>query len=702
MPAQQDSNLTLIGLWPWGPCVAVAAKNNYAFIGNGGLFQVLDISDPLSPQIVGELFFGGLLVYDMAISGDFVYIPDGDLKVVDISEPTKPQLVAKLLMPGDFAHRIAVSGNYAYLGTVRGQLIVVDISSPITPTIKSTTRLYDEFVSLIVPHNNHLFVKTESPLAPIYIYDVTDPSNPTLAGSHGVRSYAFALDEQFLYLCTDDSSFQVWNVTSPATPNLISRIKTPFAGSAVKIKDNVAYITAGKTLLATLDVSDSSQPILLGTVTGFPETIRSLAIAYPLILAPSGVGFWILDVTESNRIETLHHFTTGEASSNLEIVDNFLFLCNLKAGLFVLNISNPPNPQFVTNLSVGGWVDDLAIAEGVAFISGYPFGENTPPELRIVDVSQPSLPQMLAQIAVLPERPLGGIHPTALAVSEKYSFVTHNLGMSIMDISDKRDPRFIKWIQSERVAFDVAISGNFVCLANGEAGLRIIDISDPQNPREKTTYPGIAIGAITRNDTAFVALGGELVIFKISPFGDLSKLGEIATPGSRSTVDLSLQGHFVFMAYGENLIVIDISSSAQPRIVGYALTPAYAGGVAVKSNHIFVAGGAWALQVYRNDLITRVDEEPIHHIPIAPLLHRSYPNPFNASSIIEYEIPQAGKVDLRVFNVLGKEVARLVSSWQDAGRHRIFFDGTKLPTGVYFYRLRVDGWQRTQKVLVVR
>ena len=56
---ESDSILTLIGRWAWGPCLTVDVKDNYAFIGNGPTFHVLDISNPLCPTIIGEYITDG-------------------------------------------------------------------------------------------------------------------------------------------------------------------------------------------------------------------------------------------------------------------------------------------------------------------------------------------------------------------------------------------------------------------------------------------------------------------------------------------------------------------------------------------------------------------------------------------------------------------------------------------------------------------
>jgi hypothetical protein len=706
--AQQDSNLTLIGLWPWGPCVAVAAKNNHAFIGNGGLFQVFDISNPVSPQIIGELFFGGLLVYDIGLSGNFAYIADGDMKVIDLSQPTRPQIAAKVTVPNDFAHRLIVSRNYAYVGTVRGRLIIVDISIPVSPIVKSTTVLNNEFVMGMAISGQHLFLSTESPIDPIYIYDVSDPSNPTLAGTYAVRNSGFTTAGKYLYLYTSGNNFQILDVSVPTSPQLVGSIRTPFAGR-IAVKDGLTYVIARNPLLGIIDVSDPSRPVLRGTAVGTAITPASLAVTPPVVVAANEIGFWIIDASDLDHPLALTHFATGDAALKVKIVENIAYLACLKAGLFIAEVFDLQKPRFISSFSVGGWVDDIVV-DSLVYLSGYPFGGTTPPLLSIVNVTKPGNPQMVAQVFVLSilPPPLGGLGPTALAISENYAFVTHNWGFSIINVSDKFKPQLVKWIATQRGPLDIAVSGKFVCLANGELGLKIFDISDPENPQEKFVFPGFAAGVTTRYDTAFVALSGGLTILEILSSGSVIKLGEVATPGSRSTVDIALQDNFAYMAYNEEVVVVDFSNPSQPRVVDHTITLASAWGVAVKSNHVFVTGGAWALQIYQNKLVTRVEEERFDPLPFSPKLYPSYPNPlrasiFNSLTTIEYEIPRPGQVEIKVFNSLGEEVANLVNGQQNSGRHRIFFDAKNLPTGGYFYRLRFNNnWQATQKLLIVK
>ena len=87
------------------------------------------------------------------------------------------------------------------------------------------------------------------------------------------------------------------------------------------------------------------------------------------------------------------------------------------------------------------------------------------------------------------------------------------------------------------------------------------------------------------------------------------------------------------------------------------------------------------------DVLTDVEESPF---PTAYSLNQNYPNPFNPSTTIEFALPNGRYVSLKVFNVLGKEVATLVSSELSAGRHKARLDASDLPSGTYFYRLFVS------------
>ena len=84
------------------------------------------------------------------------------------------------------------------------------------------------------------------------------------------------------------------------------------------------------------------------------------------------------------------------------------------------------------------------------------------------------------------------------------------------------------------------------------------------------------------------------------------------------------------------------------------------------------------------------------------LLLYNYPNPFTGSTVIHYQLPGRTNVRMEIINTLGKEVATLVNSEQDAGIYNVTFNAGNLPAGIYYYRVMTDKVTVTKKMLLIR
>lgn len=100
-------------------------------------------------------------------------------------------------------------------------------------------------------------------------------------------------------------------------------------------------------------------------------------------------------------------------------------------------------------------------------------------------------------------------------------------------------------------------------------------------------------------------------------------------------------------------------------------------------------------------IVLGVHDRP-QSLPRAFRLEHNYPNPFNPTTTIRYEVPRTSFVTIRVYNVLGQEVVTLVSEKREPGRYQVVFDGSKLSSGVYFYRLQANGYANTLKLLLMK
>jgi hypothetical protein len=83
-------------------------------------------------------------------------------------------------------------------------------------------------------------------------------------------------------------------------------------------------------------------------------------------------------------------------------------------------------------------------------------------------------------------------------------------------------------------------------------------------------------------------------------------------------------------------------------------------------------------------------------------LSQNYPNPFNPSTNIEYSIPSESFVELKVFDILGNEVASLVNEQQQAGVYRADFTADNLPSGMYFARIRANEFTQVVKMILLK
>jgi hypothetical protein len=83
-------------------------------------------------------------------------------------------------------------------------------------------------------------------------------------------------------------------------------------------------------------------------------------------------------------------------------------------------------------------------------------------------------------------------------------------------------------------------------------------------------------------------------------------------------------------------------------------------------------------------------------------LKQNFPNPFNSETKIIYHIPNSGFTTLKVYDVLGNEVITLVSEEKKAGRYEAVFNGARLSSGVYFYKIQTGQFIQTKKLILVK
>jgi len=116
---------------------------------------------------------------------------------------------------------------------------------------------------------------------------------------------------------------------------------------------------------------------------------------------------------------------------------------------------------------------------------------------------------------------------------------------------------------------------------------------------------------------------------------------------------------------------------------------------------VIKSGGATLLKYMMTTIPVSVDESK-SDLPDVISLYQNYPNPFNPVTTIEYALPQSENVVLKIYNILGEEIANLVKEEQKAGRHSVKFDGGRLPSGIYIYKLTAGKFSAAKKLVLLK
>jgi len=112
-------------------------------------------------------------------------------------------------------------------------------------------------------------------------------------------------------------------------------------------------------------------------------------------------------------------------------------------------------------------------------------------------------------------------------------------------------------------------------------------------------------------------------------------------------------------------------------------------------------------EAHTNDLIqynavASVEEREADFIPGKLALRQNYPNPFNPNTTFEFSVPYSAHVTLKVFDLLGRDIATIVSQRLEAGTFVVHWTPSNLTSGIYFYRLQTGTFTETKKLVLLR
>ncbi len=116
----------------------------------------------------------------------------------------------------------------------------------------------------------------------------------------------------------------------------------------------------------------------------------------------------------------------------------------------------------------------------------------------------------------------------------------------------------------------------------------------------------------------------------------------------------------------------------------------------------YISTGIRGRILYFDSITSVVNHSVSAHPPETFFLYQNYPNPFNPNTVIKYQLPVNSFVTLKVYDVLGRQLQTLVNERQTAGSHNVTFNASKLPSGIYFYRLQAGTFTQVKKMILMK
>ena len=512
-----------------GPAVTVAWSGSHALVANWDALQVVDVSDPTTPRVIGEVGLPHAWVTDLAMSDGYAYVGHAEgLQIIDVSSPTSPAGVGLVEIP--HVRKVAVSGHRAYVLHDR-TLSIVDVSDPANPVrIGFLDRLWG--TRGLAASGDYAYLATYVGNQPsLRVIDVSTPENPTEAAvitfpergwpAVGVDENPVAVSGDLAFLlfvsyAGDPALFFVVDISTPTDPiklgylsthtgvawvgNMVVSGEFVYAGDgvivdvsdpanpveggrlgevgAVAVSGRYAYQAVDFQGLRVLDVSDPASPVEVGSLRTYADAVTvSGSQAY---VAIRGGGLRVLDASEPYDPVEVGRCDLPPQSyvHSIEVAGDHAFVAAGGAGLRIIEISDPENPREVGAVAADGWTAHVAVSDGRALVHDGSRNGGPGEAVRIIDVSDPSHPTQLGSYD-------GLNRVSGLAVSGDIAFVsTRPDGLRVLDISNPATPVEVSFVPAPWSSGGVAVLGNYAYLGDSSVGVRILDISDAARPVE--------------------------------------------------------------------------------------------------------------------------------------------------------------------------------------------------------------------------
>ncbi|MEO0076159.1 MAG: SdrD B-like domain-containing protein, partial [candidate division WOR-3 bacterium] len=662
------NNLQTVGYvasLPW--CFQLTVAGNFAYaISDCYKFAIIDITNPNTPNLRGSL---EIECFDVRVRDNRAYIAcENGLGIIDVSNPDVPKLLYS-----NFETRwlsCVTDGNYTYATgvmddgeTFHGIVTIFDVAD--INNIKEVAQVglgpleRENYGPSIFKSDNYIYVAGnvyETDNSKLWIIDVTNPILPEIKSEMTFADMTVRdifVQNNFAYIAHfEPGGLRIVDVSIPENPITRSVLEIENCYS-VFVLGSYAYVIEGFQNLVAVDVSNPDQPIRMGDIE--LDLPRDICVRSNYAYVCGDNTLFVVDVSDPNNLQLISDEV--EASGHtIEFSGNYAYIAG--DGLYIVDVTNLANPFIASSFA-----DCYSYEIDAISVQGNFVYNTYQDELRVIDCSDFGPPQIgrWGKVGLDPIYVVGDVGYCGADWKGIYP------GLFTFDLSTPTNPDTFTYynVTGERV-YDIYVSGDYAYLANGASGLRIINISDPEQPQEVGNYPtpDSAFGVSVIYPYAYVACrDAGLRIINVSGMVPPYEVGAYVCENARKvfTVQTVLNTYAYVVGGFYGFLILDVTMPSNIDSIGSYY--GFASDITVRNNLAYVSVTHWEPGLHIVDISTPSIPTRIGYFPLdTKSTSRLYLNNnliylthHYATTIIDVSTPQSpvriGSINTRSYDV---------------------------------------------------
>ena len=424
---------------PW----SIYVTRGIAYLCSGGEMDILDVTKPASPRLLGYWRSTDSLVEDVYVSGSMAYVTSGaDLKIFDVSNPAAPTLRGSFTTPGH-ARRVHVSAGLAYIADDTGGLQIIDVSNPTSPTLRGTYRTPGKAVDVYARWGR------------VYVAD---------------ESYGLQIIDAF----------------NPAAPKFRGDYQTVHNPRGTVTSGSLAFVADGERGLTILDVPYAWEARPRGRYA-LPGYTNDVVLSGNLAYVAGSQGLQIVNVSDPSSPTRMASYDIAANAVDVQTTSGLVYVLDSAGVLRILDAADPSSPVLRGAFDSQVRSGQFAIARGHAYITGGAFDLGGREGLCVVDVGDPSSPTL---------RGFRHGHFRDIGVSGQWAYVTEQRtylndavrnGLQLIDVSDPSSPTLGGYWETPGAPGGLAVEGNLAYFTLGSA-VFVVEGFGRERARLRGTY----------------------------------------------------------------------------------------------------------------------------------------------------------------------------------------------------------------------